>query len=398
MRICLYTGTALPKRDGQEVVVDSLAREFMALKHEVVVLAPSPRSPIRVDDSRFPYPVVRHPRFYSTRRLVSWYRWFLFRIHRTFSFELLHCHGIYPPGYLAALGRTRLGVPIVITNHDGTINDGNVRLAKPLVYRRYLEALAAADALVAVSQRAYDGYKKLCPEAGLIVTIPNGTDVKAMESPESRPPGLQPSIKPGGYLLYIGRLRYRKGVDLLLAAFSQASISKTIRLVIAGDGDEGPALKDQITKLHLEDRVHFVGWVSGSLKTYLLQNAFCTVIPSRWSEAFGLVVLESYAAGRPVVATDIPGLSELIVQDQTGVLVEPESAASIARALNEMVLDPQRTAKRGEQARRFVQDFSWQAIAQRHLQLYEDLLTSKGRKFLGESNMDRIQPKNKAQA
>src|ERR1700736_3083863 len=98
MRICLYTETALPKMGGQELVVDALARTFQNLGHEVVVLAPYPRRPLRAHDTSFPYRVVRHPRFYSTRHLVSWYRWWLLRLHRAQAFDVLHCHGLYPPG------------------------------------------------------------------------------------------------------------------------------------------------------------------------------------------------------------------------------------------------------------------------------------------------------------
>ena len=94
MRICLYTETALPKMGGQEVVVDALARHFQELGHGVMVLAPHPRLPLRARDQALPYPVMRHPRFYSTRRFVSWYHWFLLRLHRTFRPDVLHCHSL----------------------------------------------------------------------------------------------------------------------------------------------------------------------------------------------------------------------------------------------------------------------------------------------------------------
>src|SRR5207253_10824191 len=105
MRICLYTDTALPKMGGQEMVVDALAREYLALGHEPIVLAPRPRRPLHPQDGDLAYPVVRHPRFFSTRLFVSWYRWFLQRLYRRRPFDVLHCHVIYPPSYLAALSR-----------------------------------------------------------------------------------------------------------------------------------------------------------------------------------------------------------------------------------------------------------------------------------------------------
>jgi glycosyltransferase involved in cell wall biosynthesis len=381
----LYTATALPKRGGQEIVVDALAREFLKLNHQVVVLAPLPRSPVKAEDSTLPYPVVRHPRFYSTHRLVGWYRWFLVRLFRKQRFDLLHCHGIYPPGYLGALSRGRLGVPIVMTSHEGGWDQGHRKLSRPIFHRRYVHALRAADALVAVSQLVEDDYRSLCPQARLIVKIPNGVDLQNLASRQGRPVKLDPTIGPGKYVLYLGRLKHRKGVDWLLKAFAQMPLERPEQLVIAGDGEDGPALKTLAARLGLRDRVRFVGWVDGQLKRYLLQNAVCTVVPSRLPETFGLIVLESYAAGRPVIAGAIPGLRELILENRTGLLVEPESIPALAQALREMIDDPLRATKLGGYGHRWVQNYSWKSVAQRHLELYDALMTSKPLPLQSES-------------
>lgn len=103
MRICLYTETALPKIGGQEMVVDALARQFQTLGHHVVLFTQPPRRPLQTNDETLPYPVVRHPRFLSTRRLVGWYRLWLERLHRRERFDVLHCHSTHPCGYLAVL-------------------------------------------------------------------------------------------------------------------------------------------------------------------------------------------------------------------------------------------------------------------------------------------------------
>src|SRR5260370_33318539 len=121
MRIGLYSETALPKMGGQEFVVDALARQFTSLGHEVVVLASPPRPPWRINDAALPYHVERHPRFIATRRFVNWYSFWLLRCHRRFRFDVLHCHGVYPPGFLASLCRDAMGVPMVITSHGGDI-------------------------------------------------------------------------------------------------------------------------------------------------------------------------------------------------------------------------------------------------------------------------------------
>src|SRR5882672_2052753 len=146
MRICLYTDTALPKLGGQEMVVDALARQFLALGHHAVVFAPKPRK-LSTNDAIFPYPVVRHPRFFSTQLFISWYRWFLARHYRQTPFDVLHCHGIYPPSYLASLLRNQLPMPVVVTSHGGDVYEHNVRLQKPVVVERCVQGLRTADAL-----------------------------------------------------------------------------------------------------------------------------------------------------------------------------------------------------------------------------------------------------------
>jgi len=353
--------------------VDALAREFIRLGHVVLVLAPYPRRGLKVDDSAFPYTVVRHPRYYSSRWFVSWYRWFLLRLHHRWNFDVLHCHGIYPSGYVAALSQPKLRVPLVITSHDWSLSEGRWRLAKPALLGRHQKALATADALVAISQNTAEGYRRLCPEARSVVNIPNGVDLETLRKRESRPGGLDPAIKPGEYILFLGRLKQRKGVDLLLEAFDRLPGPSSTQLVVAGDGDERTALQAKVAGLQVQDRVRFVGWIDGKLKTYLLQNALCAVIPSRESEGFPLVTLECYGAGCPVIAPAIPGLKELVLDGETGMLTKPESVESLARALREFVSSPGYASKLGAQGSQFAGDFSWKTIAQRHLELYESV-------------------------
>ena len=131
----------------------------------------------------------------------------------------------------------------------------------------------------------------------------------------------------------------------------------------------------QAFRLGLQTRIRFVSAVFGSDKTYLLQNALATVLPSRLADAGPLVVLESFAAGVPVIGTRVPGLEDLIEEGKTGWLVPPESPPALAEALARVLNDPQLPGSLSEEVRRRVQDFSWPVVARRHLQLYESLLS-----------------------
>ncbi len=90
------------------------------------------------------------------------------------------------------------------------------------------------------------------------------------------------------------------------------------------------------------------------------------------SEAFGLVVLESYATGKPVVAARHPGLASLLREGETGWLVPPESPEHLATAIGALLADAPRRAAMGAAGKRFVQQFAWSAVARRHLALYEE--------------------------
>lgn len=373
VKICIYTTTALPKIGGQELVVDALAREFQCLGHEVRVLAPNPRRRMPLDDQRLPYTVVRHPRYISTRYLVPWYRRYVLRLARQWPFDVVHCHGLYPAGFVAGLCRQQLGVPLVVTSHGDEVFRDAPRLQKPLIRRRVVSALHAADSRVAISPFTEEGYSWLAPDAQPVVRIPNGVHLEPFQKLAARAPDLPDNVQPGRYCLFLGRLHRRKGLDTLIDALALLPPDRRPLIVVAGQGDERDALVAQASQRHVEDWFHFAGPVAGEKKTWLLQHAMLLVVPSRDWEAFPLVVLEAFAAGLPVLGTAIPGLRDVVQHDQTGCLVEPESPDALARALAELSHDPTRRSRLGQRARQIAEEHSWRAIAERHLRLFADL-------------------------
>lgn len=371
MRICLYTATAHPKLGGQEAVVDALARHFTAMGHHPVVLAPRPRLPMRPKDDQLPYPVARHPRFYSTRRLISFYRRYLVKLHAREQFDLIHCHDVYPTGYLAVLSKQRLNVPIVITSHGGDVKEGNIRISKPGMRARYVRAVEQADALISIGKFTEEGFHKLSPNLPRIVAIPNGIDLEPFSAPAPRPASLDPQIVPGKYFLFLGRLKVRKGVDVLIDAVARLADTGIVQCVIAGSGEDEGVLKERVRSSGLEERIRFVGRVEGSAKLYLLQNTLCIVMPSRVWEAFPLVLIEAYAAGKAVIGSDVPGIADLVREGHTGMLAPQESPEALAAAMSRMLAEPEVARRLGENARAVAQDYSWDAVARAHVELYE---------------------------
>ena len=206
--------------------------------------------------------------------------------------------------------------------------------------------------------------RNLCPEAN-IVNIPNGVDLAPFTQSAGRPDLLAETLKPKGYILFMGRLKDRKGVDVLLRALSLMSASTPVPLVIAGAGEEKPALEELSQSLGLRERVWFVGAAHYPAKAYLFQNALATVVPSRIWEAFGLVALESFASGTPVIGTRLPGLEDLIEPGKTGWLVPPNSPQELAKTLHTAWSNRENCRRMGDEARRFANDFDWTVVARR---------------------------------
>jgi len=363
---------------GQEVVVDRLAREFQVRGHTVVILAPRRRGWVRGEDATLPYPTVRHPRFRSTRWFVASYGWWLARLHRRYVFDVVHCHSVHPTGYIAARIASLAGMPLIITSHGGDVDDASPLYRKPALAPRYRLALGRADALVAVSRFVENRLRQWCDGSPRIERIPHGVDLARYAAPAPRPAELHPLVQPRKFFLFLGRIVKRKGGDLLLEAFCRVAGNCDACLVIAGGGSGEPTVKAAVAERMLAERVVFLPWVEGDAKTWLLQNAICTVMPSRYSEAFGLTALESFAAGRPVIATDVPGLDELVIHQHNGVLVPPESIDELARALQVALRRPEWFDQLGCQALQTAQTFTWEGTVDRHLALYEELVQRQG--------------------
>ncbi|HXO22755.1 MAG TPA: glycosyltransferase family 4 protein, partial [Thermoanaerobaculia bacterium] len=144
-----------------------------------------------------------------------------------------------------------------------------------------------------------------------------------------------------GCLLFVGRLRIRKGVEVLLAALHRlAPEHPDLRLLVAGDGEHRRALERKTAELGLQSAVTFLGRTSGARVQELLAEARALVVPSIY-EGMPLVVLEAMAAGVPVVASAVSGIPEVVEDGITGWLVPPEDPAALAAALATVLAAPE---------------------------------------------------------
>lgn len=147
-----------------------------------------------------------------------------------------------------------------------------------------------------------------------------------LETPAEKPQALEPD----GYALFIGRLSPEKGINQLIEAWRQ--LGKNRKLVIAGDGPEYANAVLKIKQLGLSN-IELRGFVEKNQQADLWKKAAFSIVPSVWQEPFGMVVLESWLHGRPVVAHRIGALPELIRDGESGLLAEPNDPIDLANTI-----------------------------------------------------------------
>ncbi len=160
----------------------------------------------------------------------------------------------------------------------------------------------------------------------------------------------RPSFDHRGYYVYIGRLERIKGVETLLRAAAAAGPAGGLELWIVGTGREQPHLQELARQLGA-DHVRFLGFQSGPALIDLLSGAAFVVVPSEWYENAPLTVLEAFACGKPVIASRLGGLPELVRDGETGLLFRPGDVDELRAAIERLAADPGSIAALGRQAR-----------------------------------------------
>ena len=201
--------------------------------------------------------------------------------------------------------------------------------------------------------------------------VPNGVDV--VDEPDA--PGAvsqAAAVILGGapFVLFIGRISWKKGLDRLITAMTHAP---GVRLVVAGPDEEGyrQTLAAQVGVAGLGSRVGWAGPVHGADKAALLAHAQVLVLPS-YSENFGNVVLEAMAAGCPVVVTPEVGIADIVRDSGAGLVLDgtPEVlGAGLSRLMGDAVL--RRTM--GERGRAAALNYSWATVAERMERVYREI-------------------------
>ena len=212
-----------------------------------------------------------------------------------------------------------------------------------------------------------------------IVTIPSAVDPRGLSPLESRA-STRAELGLGSEdfaLLTLASLVRRKGVDVLIAALARLDgRGPATRLLIAGDGPERAALERQAQALGVEERVRFLGAREDKADLLLACDAFALAARA---EGLGVAALEAMALARPVLASRVGGLSEAVVAERTGLLVEPDDVDGFARAMQRLRDDPELRARLGAEGPRRIQEgFEAEQMVCAYERLYRQVLAEDG--------------------
>lgn len=351
MKVLMATERFLPELGGVEVFTARLAAALIERGHEVALVTSRSGLTECEEDCLGAMPVYRLPFEASLRERdyagVIALRRRLAALKEILRPDVVHLNTSGASLLFHLLTRRTASAPIVLTVH-WLPNLQSVAVVCG-------QALAAADWVVGVTRGCLDEALALNPDIASRSSVVYNSLPPVALSPT-------PLTFDPPRLLCLGRLEAQKGFDVALRALATVRRQlPTARLTIAGDGAQRSALEALAIELRLAAAVRFIGWVAPDDVPQLINEHTLVVMPSRY-EPFGLVALQAAQMCRPLVASRIAGLSEVIRDGDTGVLCDANDPDAFAAAIVALIRQPATAVRMGEQSRQHVQTaFRWDA-------------------------------------
>lgn len=355
----LQVGSGMPGWAGTEKHILDISPALARRGHKVTI-ACRPGSEIERRAAPLGLPIVHlvMRRTHDWRQLPRFFRALRGR------YDVVHIHSYRD--YIVPATAARLArVPAVImTRH----------LPHPFRNRltAYLCSRVFFGAIIAVSQSIRRTLLSSGAKAERVFVVENGIDLSLWQGPGNSSIRFELGIPAGTFVVAAaGRLTPEKGFDVLLRALALVRSRGTdVACIIAGQGEQLPHLEQLRTELGLGSRVHFLGFRRDMPAVYAAADV--VGVPSTWQEPFGYTVVEAFATGRPVIASRVGGIPEIVTPD-TGYLTTPGDAEEIAQAIVALAVNPAVRVAMAEAARRRALEFSLDKCVQGIEVVYEAL-------------------------
>ncbi|MGH2830001.1 MAG: glycosyltransferase family 4 protein [Actinomycetota bacterium] len=289
--------------------------------------------------------------------------------------DVVHAHD-WLVAYAAASVKNTFGLPLVSTIHATEYGRHQGNLPGPmnkLIHQVEWWLTYESRRTITCSRYMNEECRRIFElPAQKMDVIPNGVDLDSFAAPDGVEEFRAKRLAPGEKMIfYAGRLEYEKGVQTVLDALPIVLGRTPVRFYVAGIGTHAEALREHVTRDGLEGIVEFCGFVPDEELRMYYAAADLAVVPSLY-EPFGMVALETMAAGTPCIAADTGGLRELVVHEATGLRFTPGDPASLAGAMLRLLNDRRLDKRLTVDARRTLDDqFSWRRIAAETALVYE---------------------------
>jgi glycosyltransferase involved in cell wall biosynthesis len=382
MTLLHVAASYLPARryGGTIVSVHGLCRALAARGHDVHVYTTSVDGPsnsavphgvpVEIDGVKVWYFESRNlRRIYRAPQLGSALR------RHVRDFDIVHTHAIFLwPLWTAAREAQRARVPYIVSPRGmlekALIEQKSALLKASLIAFIEKQTLEGAAAIHVTSRRERIEAEAFGFDLPLVREIPNGVDTARIAVAGGVSNAIDEIIRGGPYVIFIGRINWKKGLDRLIRALPHAG---DIRLVIAGNDEDGyrAKLADIAENTGVSGRIVFAGEVHGDDKSALLDGARALVLAS-YSENFGNVVVEAMAAAKPVVVTPEVGIADLVQRNRTGVVVDG-APVSLGTAIARASAQSAECRDMGARGLATARSLSWDSVAADMERLYEEI-------------------------
>ena len=381
-RLCIITHTFLPHVGGIEKVVNEQSKRLCTRNFEPMVVTnriDTPKSYV-VDGVRVECYESLNMGFrlgipYSIPTVAS----FPIFLKAVNSSKIVHAHGHpYLTSLVAAKLAKKYSKPFVLTQHNTFIEYNNifddVEQLNDLTVGK--QTLKDADKIITVSNATRDYVLSLGAKPEKVKVIYNGVDLVKFKPSTSEREKIRKKLgipHDALVVLTVRRLVYKNGVDTLIES-ANIAVKKNNRIIflVVGKGPDSDRVKWRIQQLGIEKNFRLAGFVSDEDLPAYYNAADLFVLPSKSGEGLPLVALEAMACALPVIATDVGGIKEILIDDY-GKLVPPNQPELLAKAILEFALVDFSSCK---SELRFLMEekFSWDTNVERLVELYEGLI------------------------
>lgn len=361
MKILFWSELYWPDIGGLEILSLQLLRELKARGHEITVICShggrdlpdvAEVDGIRVHRFRFVHALERSD-LKEIKNIVER----LIDLIPSISADLFHLNAITPLFFYLRARRV-MDAPILFTIH-------NSLEMLPYSSENIVKFFDSVSWATAVSQSVFQAAEKSIAGIGSRFSVLyNG-----LKMPSLAPEPI--SFSPPVFLCY-GRVIPQKGFDVALNAFARVHREHPeARLIFAGDGVLLDSMKELARALEIDKQVDFMGWVHPEKIYALINQSSAVIVPSRYQEPFGLVALEAAQMARPVIASRVGGLPEVVVDQQSGYLYENEDAGELAERMLQLIENPALAAELGQGGRkRAEREFDFGRMVDAYERLY----------------------------